>query len=120
MSSEITLYDGSGRPVAYIVGSDDSIYLWSGEPVAYLHNEHLYGFNGKHLGWFESGVIWAHNGTMAGFTRETLPVYAQYEPYKVYKQYQPYKAYQQYAPYKTYKSTAISAIPLASLLSAGK
>ncbi len=34
-----------------------TIYLWGGKPVAYLSAEsddgfHVYGFNGKHLGWF--------------------------------------------------------------------
>jgi hypothetical protein len=120
MSSEITLYDASGRPTAYIVPKDGSIYLWSGKPVAYLHNEHVYGFNGRHLGWFEDGIIWAHDGTRAGFTSNTLPVFAQFEPFKAFKQFQPFKGFQQFAPFKPFKSTAVTAIPLANFLDAGR
>ncbi len=53
---ELTIYDKSGRPHAYIA-DDGTIYLWNGEPVAYLEEEHVYGFNGTHLGRFENGII---------------------------------------------------------------
>ena len=89
--NEITLFDPNGNPCAYIDTNDMTIFLWSGEPVAYLQNENIYGFNGNHLGWFEDGILWDHNGTKVGYTRNTLRVYANYEPYKSYKQYIPYK-----------------------------
>jgi len=48
---ETTLYDGTGRPVAYIADdSDNSIYLWSGHAVAYLVDSNVYGWNGTTLG----------------------------------------------------------------------
>ncbi len=48
---EITLFDSKGEAIAYIDTSDElTIYLWDGDPVAYLYDDHVYGFNGKHLG----------------------------------------------------------------------
>lgn len=50
------LYDRSGMPTAYTEDLDN-IFLFSGQPVAYLFKNMIYGFNGKHLGWFENGWI---------------------------------------------------------------
>ena len=49
----MVFYDQHGRPVAY---SEDSthIYLFTGEPVAYLDGDVVYGYNGKHYGWWRS------------------------------------------------------------------
>jgi hypothetical protein len=119
--TEVTLFDGSGNPDAYLAPQEENtFYLWSGQPVAYLDSDNIYGFNGKHLGWFEQGIVWDHSGSPVGFTRQTIQVYAKYEPYKAYKQYRPYRAYQQYAPYKPYFKTSISATPLAAFLAAGR
>lgn len=55
--------------VAYIDADDElTIYLWGGKPVAYLERDtgnefHVYGFSGKHLGWFVVSF---------GITREML------------------------------------------------
>lgn len=51
---EITLFETSGQPTAYIATEDMTIFLWTGEPVAYFIKNSIYGFNGKHLGWFEN------------------------------------------------------------------
>jgi len=46
---EITLFNGDGKPVAYVAVDEDlTIYLWSGKPVAYLDPDsdggfHIYG-----------------------------------------------------------------------------
>ena len=56
LTQEISLYDSVGEAVAYIDSDDElNIYLWRGKPVAYLEHISLYGFNGKHLGWFKDG-----------------------------------------------------------------
>jgi hypothetical protein len=65
---EVSLFDGKGRAAAYIVADNEfTIYLWSGEPVASLVRDvgrdfHVYGFNGKHLGWFVAGIVRDHEG----------------------------------------------------------
>ena len=119
---EETLFDSLGIPVAYIShDDDDTIYLWNGTPVAYLAENHtIYGFNGEHLGWFEYGIIRNLQGEKAGFTRDTLTVYARYEPYKSYKKYKPYKSYKKYAKYKPYYKYNNSSERLSELLSKGR
>jgi len=73
---ENILYDNKGMAVAYIAADyDRTIYLWEGVPCAYLFEEkHLYGINGRHLGWFRDEVIYNNGGERVGFTSETCPV----------------------------------------------
>lgn len=81
---ETTLFDAQGNPVAYL--SDDydrTIYLWDGHPVAYLYEEqHVYGFNGRHLGWFIEQVLYDENGERVGFTSVSCPTAVAKEPVK--------------------------------------
>src|SRR4051794_4518208 len=68
---EVTLFDKNGAAVAYIAVDDEAtIYLWQGRPVAYLKRDgddvHIYNFEGKHLGWFDRGVIVDHDGNGVG------------------------------------------------------
>lgn len=118
---EETLYNPDGAPVAYIAYQDDNtIYLWDGRPVAFLMpNSSLYGFNGKHLGWFENGIVWDLQGYQVGYNQSALPVYAKYEPYKGYKRYKPYKSYLQYEKYKPYYKRNRSTISLPQFLIVG-
>ena len=119
--SEISLYNSNGEAVAYIAVNDDfTIYLWDGEPVAYLDDDDVYGFNGKHLGWFSQGIIIDHNGESPCVMENRYPGYTKYESYKSYKSYKPYKSYQQYAPYKPYTSNRFSSIPCSLFLAMGK
>jgi hypothetical protein len=82
-----TLYNKNGDAVAYI--SDDyheTIYLWEGNPVAYLYeDQHVYGINGRHLGWFIDDILFANNGARIGFTINSCPVPVAKEPIKVEK-----------------------------------
>jgi len=79
-----TLFDQTGRPVAYLhYDYHGSIFLWNGRAVAYLYeNEHVYGINGKHLGWFVDDVLYTNEGTRIGFTIATCPVLVGREPAK--------------------------------------
>jgi len=117
---EISLFNKDGKAVAYIaVDEGTTIYLWEGEPVAYLESENVYGFNGKHLGWFSRGAIINHDGDGACVLKERYSGYTQYESYKGYKGYKPYKSYKEYAPYKPYESNTFSATPCTLFLSSG-
>jgi len=73
---EKTLFNKSGEATAYI--SDDynlTIYLWEGSPVAYLSNDlHIYGINGRHLGWLIDEIIYNQQGERIGFTSVSCPV----------------------------------------------
>ncbi len=85
--AETTLFDKDGNPVAYIEDSENepAIYLWNGHAVAYLSDNHVYGFNGKHLGWFEDGIIRDQNGEKIGFTKSCCPKITKIEPIKKIK-----------------------------------
>ena len=84
---EKTLFDRNGLPTAYI--TDDynrDIYLWNGHAVAYVfENEHVYGVNGIHLGWFVQEIIFNNDGERVGFTSSTCPVNIAKEPNKTKK-----------------------------------
>ncbi len=124
-AQEVTLFDSEGEARAYIDANDDlTIYLWKGTPVAYLvpdnNDFHIYGFNGKHLGWFEDGIIRDNDGYVIGFVKGAINKSTKYEPYKGYKAYKPYKSYTEYAPYKPYYKSRFSNIPLALFLRRGE
>ncbi|MBB1465422.1 4-fold beta flower protein [Vibrio splendidus] len=100
---EVSLFSGSGDASAYIALSDEmTIYLWSGKPVAYLSTDdnggyHVYGFNGKHLGWFINGVVRDHQGNAACATKELMKS-TKFEPFKSFKEFKPFKAFQEFSP----------------------
>ena len=85
---EKTLFNKEGDPVAYI--SDDyneTIFLWDGSPVAYLYDEyHVYGINGRHLGWRIEDILYNNDGERIGFTSSNCPVAIAKEPTKTRKQ----------------------------------
>jgi hypothetical protein len=82
---EIALYDRSGKPIAYVVDEEGTIYLWNGQAVAYLSDDLVYGFNGKHLGWFIDEVMYDKQGSKIGFTDNTCPTVRLIEPIKSIK-----------------------------------
>lgn len=115
----MTLFNNNGNAVAYFDDDNETIFLWDGTPVAYLDNENIYGFNGKHLGWFEDGIIWNHNGEKGGFNKESLPVFAKFEPFKEFKKFKPFKSFKEFAPFKPFKSNTISKMDFSEFLKLG-
>ena len=90
---EVTLYDRSGRPTAYIeMENDHTVYLWDGSPVAYTDGDNVYGFNGRHLGWFEQGILYDRYGQGIGFTSESCPSRVSSESPKGQKKVRPGKS----------------------------
>ena len=73
---EKTLYNKDGKAVAFIANDfHDTLYLWEGIPAAYLYEgENVYGFNGRHLGWFRDEILFNHGGDRVGFLYTTCPV----------------------------------------------
>ncbi len=119
--SEASLYDKNGRPVAYITDDNSrTIYLWGGRPVAYLYGEHVYGFNGRHLGWFVDGVIFGRDGRMLSAIRAKFPGGTSGEPGKGGRQGTPGKAGMQGAPGRPGLSMRFSETPFLDVLSLGR
>jgi len=82
---EITLYDMSGKPHAYIAFEnydEKIIYLWNGKACAYLDGKLVYSFNGSHIGWFMNGILYNKEGFQIGFTEHTCPSTLEPEPIK--------------------------------------
>lgn len=72
-NADIELFDASGKPVAYIAPENEmAIYLWAGTPCAYLDGESIYGFTGKHLGWFQGGVVYDQGGRIVAASAENF------------------------------------------------
>jgi len=71
-----TLFDKDGDPVAYIADDyNKTVYLWDGTPVAYIYEEeHVYGINGRHLGWWLDEILYNIEGDRIAFTSGTCPV----------------------------------------------
>lgn len=107
-AQDVALFNKDGKAIAYIdtKDKDRTIYLYSGEPVAFVSETDVYGFNGKHLGWYEKGIVRDHKGDKIGNTKKAATGYTQYEPYKSYKQQKPYIGHKSYPPYKPYFSTS--------------
>ena len=121
---EISLFDGAGKANAYIAIDEElTIYLWSGKPVAYLEKDseggyHVYGFNGKHLGWFVKGVVWDHEGKASCAVKEVLRS-TEFEPFKAFKQFKPFKSFTQFAPFRPAFSSSFGDTPCRFLLGEG-
>jgi hypothetical protein len=73
---EKTLYNKNGDIIAYISNDfHNTIYLWEGKQVAYIYeDQHIYGINGRHLGWFIDEIIYNNDGERVGFTNNSCPV----------------------------------------------
>lgn len=119
--AETTLFDKDGKPVAYIEDSDNdpAIYLWSGHAVAYLSDNHVYGFNGNHLGWFEHGIIRDHNGEKIAFIKNCCPKITKIEPIKKIKKIKKIKSIKKIPPIKPINKLSNSSYDFESFLYAG-
>lgn len=122
---EVSLFDGKGRAAAYIVTDDElTIYLWSGEPIAYLVRDsgsefHIYGFNGKHLGWFVGGTVRDHEGDAACALKGAISN-PQSEPLKSLKSLKSLKRLKELAPLRPLFSRQWGELPCKFLLKQGE
>ena len=102
-AEEIDLFNGAAEAKAYIA-DDLTLYLWDGEPVAYLDTSRsntevdVYGFNGKHLGWFRRGIIFDHEGYAVGAVREAFIRRPMIVPFKAFKKFKPFKILKEFSP----------------------
>jgi hypothetical protein len=122
---EITLFNGKGKAIAYIDMSDEmTIYMWNGKPASYLESDsdakgfHIYGFNGKHLGWFVDGVARDHDGKAACAVKERMQS-TEGEPFKSFKAFKPFKDFTQSAPSRPTFRNAFSVVTCSAFLMEG-
>jgi len=67
----IKFYDNKRKPYAYCE-DQQTIYTYTGKPVAYIDTKDIYAFSGAHLGFYEDGNIWDHNGDVLLFTKDSI------------------------------------------------
>ena len=91
----MTLYDCSGRAVAYSEDGE-TIYLFNGRPVAYFYADMIYGFNGRQLGTINNGWIRDNNGLCVFFTENAYG-----GPVKPVKHVKPVKSVKYVKPVKS-------------------
>ena len=115
---EINLYDSSGNATAYIDDylADRVIYLWNGTPQAYLIQSDVFGFNGKHLGWFEKGILRDNDGKLVATIKEAADKITVDGSLKGLKQTPPEKKYHEMPPVRPYFSTLWSLTKLNDFL----
>jgi hypothetical protein len=92
---ETTLFNKSGKAVAYIAADGETIYLWDGRPVAFLSQDKVYGWHGRQLGWFTNGTIFDIYGLRSGFIKSKSPIATEVEPLKPQKHLMPVKGKKQ-------------------------
>lgn len=125
-ADDVSLFDASGAAQAYISVDDGlTIYMWSGEPVAYLQKGgagggyNVYGFNGKHLGWFAKGAIYGPDGTASCATAQVMTSIPQIEPIKSIKEIKPIKSIPEIAPIQPLLAGRFGDTPCSLLLGEG-
>ena len=122
---EVTLFNGKGKATAYIAVDDAmTIYLWGGKPVAYLEPDkrgggfHIYGFSGKHLGWFVQGVVRDHDGDAACAVKDRMKS-TDFEPFKAFKEFKPFKSFKEFAPLRPTFSKSFGSVTCSLFLGEG-
>ena len=65
-------FNSLGKPTAFVGPDGETNYLFSGFPVGYFHENRLFSFSGRQLGWFENGWIRDLNGNYSFFTDASL------------------------------------------------
>jgi len=124
-SNEVDLYDTQGNPVVYIAIDDGmTIYSWGGQPDAYLkrgqNNEFdVYGFNGKHLGWFIKGKLIDHDGYAVCGTKESVSM-PLLPPLKSLKSLKPLKSLPELPPLLPLMKNSFGETDCASFVEAGR
>jgi hypothetical protein len=113
----IDLFDESGAPVAY-TEDGQHLFLFTGEPVAYIEGDSIYSFEGRHLGWFDDGLIRDHNGDTVLFSPHSrggpLKPLRQLIPLKALRELMPLKSLREMRPARTVNSMDWSSLnPLA-------
>lgn len=110
---EITLFNREGTAIAYIDTNEElTIFLWNGTPVAYLEKSSIYGFNGKHLGWFNDGIVRDHQGNGVGFIEGAVSKLTKLEPLKSLQKLTPLRSLQELEPLEPLSRDSWSRTPL--------
>ncbi len=90
-----------------------SLTLYSGNRAT-----HVYGFNGKHLSWFDKGLIRDSEGDAACGVKSVIRL-PQIEPIKSIKEIKPIKSIREIPPIKPISSMTWGDVPCSIFLALG-
>lgn len=116
---ETSLFNKSGKAVAYIGDDGKTIYTWDGRTVGYLQEGEVVGWNGRQLGWFDNGTIFDIYGLRAGFIKSKSPIPTEMESGKGAKQPQGIKGMRQSPVAKPVMCYGYSSLSLEDILEDG-
>lgn len=103
-----TLYNKTGKPIAYIYDDKEHIYLYNGKAVGYLKNDSVYSFSGRYLGWIYNSWFYDRKGKPTFFTENSSggpvkPV-RKVKPVKGVRKVKPVKSVREIKPVKPVRS----------------
>jgi hypothetical protein len=102
---ETTIYDTRNSPRIYIDRDhDQTIYTWDGHAVACIADENVFGWHGRHLGWFVAGILYDIKGYRIGFTAATCQADTFAEPVK----YTKFTKVERFKPQGTFRRPVLS------------
>ena len=111
-NDEFSFYDSRGSATAYLdLSAGLTFYLWSGEAVAYLDDDSLYGFNGKHLGWYQNGLVYDRSGGVVAAPASAFSEPLSPAPPRSPKGLRPLKGLKELKPLKPLFGRAWSTMP---------
>jgi hypothetical protein len=67
----IEFFDQAGRE-AIFCHDGHSLYLWSGKAVAFIHDDKVYAYDGRFIGWADRGWISDEQGACLLFERDAI------------------------------------------------
>ncbi len=68
MDENQVLYNRYGQPELLII-EGDRLVDFHGQSAGFISGTSVYNYSGRHVGWFESGILRDHYGNVVGFTQ---------------------------------------------------
>lgn len=66
MNEVTTIYDRFGYPELRLL-ENGRLVTFQGHSAGFLKGDGVYNYNGKHVGWYENGILRDHFGNVVGF-----------------------------------------------------
>lgn len=103
-----TIYNRYGEPILRLFDNGRFV-TFDGASVGFLHGDNLYNYRGRHVGWYEGGLMRDHHGAVVGFgenptdtPRPFLP-FKQFKPFPGFPEFEPHRPMRQFVPFKPFK-----------------
>ncbi|WP_019905942.1 4-fold beta flower protein [Methylobacterium sp. 77] len=67
----IEFFDRNGSEAAFC-HDGQSLYLWNGRPAAFIHDDKVYAYDGRFIGWADRGWISDEDGACLLFEHDAV------------------------------------------------